>query len=381
MDVTLLSFLADIPLFILVIVVLILVHEFGHFIVAKWSGMRVDEFGLGFPPKLWGKQYGETEYTINALPFGGFVKIHGEDPAAESEEDEDASRNFSNQAKWKQAATLVAGVAMNVLLGWVLFSIAFMIGMPNIMPISTSDEVSERRVLISSVLEDSPAEAAGIEPRSQLLALATNGARIDEDLTPEQINAFVTTHASSAIALTYRPPGTSAGTAETATVTPATGVLESSPNDPAIGFSMQPLTVQQFAPHIALIEGAEYTGKLLVFITKALGGLLADAVVGNADADQVTGPVGLVAYIGGISEFGTVFLLVFVGAISLNLAIINIVPFPALDGGRLLFLAIEAVKGSPLKPEIANWANVIGFGLLIVLMILITIKDVFWLTG
>jgi regulator of sigma E protease len=381
MDVTLLSFFADIPLFILVIVVLILVHEFGHFIVAKWSGMRVDEFGLGFPPKLWSKQYGETEYTINALPFGGFVKIHGEDPTAEPDEDTDSSRNFSNQAKWKQAATLMAGVVMNVLLGWALFAIAFMIGMPNIMPITTSDEVSERRLLVSQVLADSPAAKAGIEPRSQLLSLAADGERIDDNLSPSSVNTFVTTNASSSIAITYRPPGTGAETTKTATVTPATGVLESAPNDPAVGFSMQQLTVQQFPPHIALIEGAEYTGKLLVFITQALGGLLADAVTGNADADQVTGPVGLVAYIGGISEFGTVFLLVFVGAISLNLAIINIVPFPALDGGRLLFLAIEAVKGSPLKPEIANWANAIGFFLLIALMIAITIKDVFWLTG
>ena len=148
-------------LFLLILLVLILVHEFGHFLTAKWAGIRVDEFGVGFPPRLWGTKRGETLYSVNALPLGGFVKIFGEDPDQASLEGPDSARSFVHKPKLIQSALLVPGGGCNILLAWLLLSLGFMLGMPTALHNARGYELSQVRLTTTSVLSNSPAEQAG----------------------------------------------------------------------------------------------------------------------------------------------------------------------------------------------------------------------------
>ena len=164
----------SILVFLLILFVLVLVHEFGHFIVAKKTGMRVDEFGIGFPPKLFGIKKGETEYTLNALPIGGFVKIFGED-AVDAEESPDRDRSFVAKNKWAQSAVLIAGVTMNILFAYVLFVVVLALGVQSV--VSEVDATENARLVITNVLSESPAAIASLEPGSVVTNLeAAQGA-------------------------------------------------------------------------------------------------------------------------------------------------------------------------------------------------------------
>lgn len=266
----------NILIFIAVIVALIVVHEFGHFIAAKWSGMRVDEFGLGYPPRalVIGK-IGETEYTLNWLPFGGFVKIYGEDQSTKVSEDVGAGRAFSQKSRPIQALVLIAGVAMNLLFAWIIFSGLLMV--PHWVG---NDEISNGLRLI-------PALAKGAE---------------------------ITAHATTAIAI-------------------------------------------------------------------GLGHFFYGVFTLSADLSQVAGPVGIAGVVGSASLQGWSSLLSLTAIISINLALINLIPVPALDGGRLLFVIIESVIRRPIKPSIAHALNGIGFAFLILLMLVVTANDIFRLIG
>src|SRR3989344_5009647 len=181
----------SILIFFIILLVLIIVHEFGHFFSAKRFGVRVDEFGFGFPPKLFSKKYGETEYSFNALPIGGFVKIFGENPEPEQArygagpDKEDFSRAFFNKPRWQQAIVLFAGVLTNFLLGWLLFSVAFMSGLP----MSAGGEVENLRdvnLTVVSVIKDSPAARAGLAPGDRIISIRAGGEG-PEDINPESV--------------------------------------------------------------------------------------------------------------------------------------------------------------------------------------------------
>src|SRR6185369_5273376 len=162
----------NILLFIIILLVLVIVHEAGHFFTAKSFGIRVDEFGFGFPPKLFGIKKGETEYTVNLLPIGGFVKIFGENPDDENTNGPDAARSFVHKAKWKQALVLVAGVVMNFLLAWFLFSVGFMSGLPtSVSATSEGYKVYDVHTTIISISPKSPAEAAGLKSGDKIFSV------------------------------------------------------------------------------------------------------------------------------------------------------------------------------------------------------------------
>ena len=198
----------NILIFIIILLVLVLVHEFGHFFVAKKFGIRVDEFGFGFPPKLWGKKFGETEYTINLLPLGGFVKIFGETPEPEQAlygagpDDQDFSRAFFMKPKWQQAVVLVAGVFMNFLLAWFLFSFGFMSGLPTSVAQSQSAGYTLENVnlVIVSVMADSPAAAAGLQSGDKIIEISLPASSDSDDYirdpNPDELKNFITTRGS-----------------------------------------------------------------------------------------------------------------------------------------------------------------------------------------
>lgn len=362
----------SIIIFIFILLVLVLVHEFGHFIVAKKNGIRVDEFGFGFPPRamtLFTK--GETKYTLNWIPFGGFVKIFGETPDENSINGPDASRSFVNKSKWTQAAVLFAGIFFNILLAWVLFSVGFIAGMP-----SSSAGVSDESMLVNqkltliSIMPDGPADRAGLEPGDIVVSLSDEAGVVIKDPNIENIISFVGGHPNETIYVEYDRHGE----LYTAPIVPELGIVSESVG--GIGISPDMVGTLKLPVHKALWQGAKLTVNATVAVAVGFFTLIKDSIVGQADLSSISGPVGLVGIVGDAYRFGITYLISFVAFISINLAVLNLVPFPALDGGRLLFLGIEAIKGSPLSPKFANIANAVGFLILILLMLVVTWNDI-----
>jgi regulator of sigma E protease len=360
----------SIIIFVIILFVLVLVHEAGHFFTAKKFGIRVDEFGFGFPPKLFGFKKGETEYTFNLLPLGGFVKIFGETPDEESLNGPDAVRSFINKEKWKQALVLFAGVFMNFVLAWLLFSFGFMSGLPtSVGAMPSGYDLKNVNLVITSVAKDSPAEKAGLKTGDKIKSI-----QVDDKSTtvvnPDVIKTFVVESRGDDVQIGYVR-----GKDELNSVRIKPD-LSAEAGTYAIGISMDEIGTAKLPIFAAFWEGARLTASVTKDTVLGLFGLIAQAVKGNGDLNAVTGPVGMVGIVGDAYKFGFVYLLSFAALISVNLGIINLFPFPALDGGRLFFLLIEKIKGSRINPKFANTANMIGFVILISLMLVITYHDV-----
>jgi len=380
----------SILIFIIILLVLVLVHEAGHFFTAKIFGIRVDEFGFGFPPKLFGKKIGETEYSLNALPFGGFVKIFGENfeeadtvdvGFLEKDSKQDFSRSLVNKPKWQQAMVLFAGIFANFLLAWFLFSIGFMSGLPtSVGSEPTGTTLSNVFLTVVSVVPKSPAENAGLKIGDKIVNVVaiptTSGLPYPtlfyKDLTPDQLKSFVLTNGDEQIEINYLR-GEKSHNEFTTVLTP---IINKTNNEPEIGISMDQIGTAKLPLFSALWQGLKLNWLMTKNTVMGFWTLISEAVRGHGSLEGISGPVGMVGIVGDAYQFGFVYLLSFMALISINLAIINLIPFPALDGGRLLFLLIEKIKGSRLNPKIANMANMIGFSILILLMLFITYHDV-----
>ncbi len=359
-------------IFFIVLFALILVHEWGHFIAAKKTGMRVDEFGIGFPPKLFSSTRGETEYSFNALPIGGFVRIYGEnaaDAAADGALGGDISRSFTSKPAWAQAVVLVAGVTMNILFAWLLFTIALSVGAPTAVDEATAGPGAQ--LMVQSVLPDGPAAAAGIPHGAIITELSIAGEAV-ATLTPQTFRTVTEQHANVPLKVTYTT-GTETRVVE---VTPQTGIAADDSDRAVVGVQLALVETIREPIHRAIYHGGIQTVSMLRAITVGIATLIVDSVKGTADFSAVTGPVGIVGMVGDAAAFGIVPLLLFTAMISLNLAVINLLPFPALDGGRLVFVAIESVIRRPINPVWVARVNTLGFVLLMALMVAVTYKDV-----
>ena len=364
----------SVVIFIIILVALILVHEFGHFIAAKAMRMRVDEFGIGFPPRLFSfrPKRGETTYSVNAIPFGGFVKIFGEDPSS----GEDDPRSFSRRPRAAQAAVIVAGVAFNILFAWALITWGFLSGMP--MPVGSIEgaSVENPRLVITAVSEGSPADRAGLRPGDEILALVLPDRAVQGDeLTPSAVSRAIAEAPAYADILYKRGDERALARA-----VPEEGII---PDRAAIGITMDVIGTVTLPVFKAIYEAGKTTVSLTWATVRGFAALIANAFSPGAGPGlaAITGPVGIAGLVGDAADFGFVYLLGFTALISINLAVINLIPFPALDGGRLFFLLIEAVKRSPIKPAVASAANTIGFLILIALMIAVTYNDIMRLVG
>jgi regulator of sigma E protease len=361
----------SIIIFVIILLVLVLVHEFGHFFVAKRFGIRVDEFGFGFPPKLFGKKFGETEYTLNLLPLGGFVRIYGESPDEENMNGPDAARSFVNKAKWKQALVLFAGIFSNFLLAWFLLSICFISGLPTSVDSAIAgSQLSNVHVVVISVVPKSPAEKAGLKTGDKIINI-TSGKNSTNYISTETVQSFVVDSVGKEIDIGYtRGQNTQISIAK---VVPVENVTD---NKFEIGIAMDTIGTAKLPFFSAIWQGLRLDWSIAKETLSGLYTLIIQGLRGKGSLDSVTGPVGMVGIVGDAYSFGFVYLLSFVALISINLAVINLFPFPALDGGRLFFLLIEKIKGSPINPKVANTVNTVGFCLLILLMIVITYHDV-----
>ncbi len=361
----------NIIIFLIILLVLVIVHEFGHFFTAKKFGIRVDEFGFGFPPKLFGIKKGETEYSFNALPFGGFVKIFGENPDDENTNGPDKDRSFVNKPKWKQAVVLFAGVFANFLLAWLLFSFGFMSGLPTSVGSEKKGyQLEDVHLTIISVLAESPAEKAGLVSGDKIVSIKS-GNDIVADINPDTLKTFIVSHPEKEVEIGYLREGKN-GTQITSVV-PTQNIVG---GNATIGIAMDEIGVAKLPVFTAFYEGGRLTLTVAKGTVVGLYTLIKQGVQGKGSFADVAGPVGMVNIVGEAYRFGFAYLMSFAGLISMNLAIINLLPFPALDGGRLFFLLIEKIKGSRMNQNAANTANAVGFWILIILMLLVTYHDI-----
>lgn len=351
--------------------ILVLVHELGHFLAAKKFGLLVEEFGFGLPPRVWGKKIGETIYSINALPFGGFVKILGEDSdvpeqneisIVESEKisvsDEqievaeeiavsvNSGRSFRSISIIKRAAVLFSGVFMNFLFGWLVLAIVFSIGSP-------------QAIAITQIFPNSPASQIGLQSGDRIL-----------NISADDFIKFTNENRGKEITLKIDRNGQMKEFTVVSRLNPPQG-------EGALGIGLIETGFAKQNIFSSIWEALKTSVQIIGLIFSVIFGLLSQLfTTGTANLAGIAGPVGIVKATSQAQSLGFSYLLQLLALISLNLVVINIFPFPALDGGRLLFLIIEKIKGSPLPVKFERYANSIGMILLLTLMAAITIRDI-----
>ncbi len=361
-------------IFLAVLSILVFVHELGHFIVAKRSGMKVHEFGFGFPPRLIGVQKvagkwkllgpkrsesDETVYSINWIPLGGFVKIMGEDNDTATDE-----QSFVNKPFWNRFATLVAGVVMNFILAGVLLGIGYMAGLPvaveSIDQVPAGAQFNDRSVAIIQVAENSPAEKAGILASD--IVESINGQTFD---AVEGLQAYVQQHKGEKMEFVVKRVNETKTFSVESTANPEEG-------QGVVGVGLALYGKLSFPPLLAIGQGFHTAWQQLANIATGLYNLFA----AGDGLENLGGPVKIAQLTGQVADLGIIPLLQFAAFLSLNLALLNALPFPALDGGRILFLIIEKIRGKANNQRIEQYANAIGFMLLLALMLVITVRDV-----
>ena len=365
-----------IVVFLAVLVALVLVHEIGHFIAAKWTGMRVDEFGIGFPPRLWSTRIGETEYTVNALPFGGFVKIYGEE-SPKGFTKSPMGGAFSDKPRHLQFVVLASGVAMNLFFAYVLLSFVFYAGIPRALSEEEFSRASDATLIVSDVLPDSPASRAGIETGDRIVS-ARSGEEEIAAASPESFTNFVGgRQAGENISLDL----TRGGESFSLVAMPALNIVPGNPGRVALGVAVVGVgSVPSSLPE-ALRDGASFTWQLTTETARALLSFFGSALTLSADLSTISGPIGIAGAVRDASEDGALALFYLTALISINLALINLVPVPALDGGRLFFVLIESVIRRPVPATVARTANALGFAFLVLITLAVTASDVLKIIG
>ncbi|HWQ99472.1 MAG TPA: M50 family metallopeptidase [Candidatus Methylomirabilis sp.] len=363
-------------IFLLVLSVLVLVHEAGHYLAARLFGVKADEFGYGIPPRIIGfvkvgkkwkkvdrkdrKEYENTIWSLNWLPIGGFVRIKGEQGDGEFDAD-----SFHVKPIWQRIVILAAGVGMNWILAAVLLSVGLMIGVP-----STLDElppgatVEKQEVSIIETLKDSPAEKAGVKAGDVIVRIGADDAK-----SLQEARDLIAAQDLRPFTLLVRRDGQDVAV----DVTPV--YLEQAKRT-GIGVGLVDTGIVRFPPLLAVKNGVILTGTYTKAVVLSFLDLFRDLVKGGGEtADQVSGPVGIAVITGRIAKQGIMPLVHFAAILSINLAVVNFLPIPALDGGRALFLVVEGLRRKAIRRTTEALIHNISFLILIALILLVTLRD------
>lgn len=357
-------------LVIAILFFLILVHELGHFVAAKLLGLQVEEFGIGYPPRaLYLGKVGGTEYTLNWIPFGGFVRIFGYD-TSDSLIKSTTYRRFSDASKSAQVIVLAAGVFMNVIAAWALLTGALTLGVPQY--VAEKTEGVPTQLIISHVLPHSPAEVAGLQSGDVLLKLEALGEHTESDITPQDVAAFVETRGGKSVTVSYQR-GEAIGEV---VVRPAHAVLSDQSGRVAIGVELA-LVTNEALPLPAAMKASVYkTADMFQAVGRGLGSVVSGILEGDRSWEELVGPIGLVDAVSQATEFGTGYVLALAAFISVNLAVINLIPIPALDGGRLAVLAYEMFTRTRISHLAMSVLNMVGVAMVALLIIMVTYQDI-----
>jgi len=366
-----------IVVFILVLSVLVLAHEFGHFWAARNRGLKPVEFGLGLPSrvwciykstdgtwkKVWGKREitdaADTIYSINWMLFGGFVNL------LEDEDMGDDPTHFANKKIWERAMILLAGVTMNVALAMVLYSIGFAFGLPQSLDgVDPKAIVTDHQIIIDQVLKESAASVADLRPNDIVVSINNTEFKSTEDLI-----LFVDQNTNKELSYKIKRNNEILDKKITPKKLVETG-------KGGVGIGITDVGVVRYPWYLAIWKGISFTILLLIKMILAFFFVIKSLVMGQGAGTEVGGPVMIAKYVGQAARMGFGYLVNLTALLSVNLAIINALPFPALDGGRVLFLIIEKIKGGPVKRELENAVNTVGMVLLLLLMAVVTLKDV-----
>lgn len=339
---------------------LIIIHELGHFLLAKRFGVKVEEFGIGYPPRLFGKKIGETIYSINLLPFGAFVKIYGQEKRIED------PRSFTTKPFWQKVLIIVAGVISFWIVAAILLSIVMGIGVPTIIQDEENQGLVDPKIQITAIASNSPAEKAGLKPGDTIMGIS--GTDINK---VKEVQGFTQAHKGEEIILTIRRGKEVFDVSLVPRVSPPE-------NEGAMGVALARTALKSYPWYQAPIKGIVATGNLTLMIIKVWGTTIMNLFQGKGvpAGVEVKGIVGIFGLFIQVGAMGVSYFLQFIAMISVSLALINILPIPALDGGWLLFLVIEKLKGRPLNQKIVQNISLVFFFLLIALMIWVTIKDI-----
>lgn len=363
-------------IFLLVLSVLVLVHEVGHFITARLFGVKAEEFGYGIPPRILGfvkvgkkwkkvgrkdrKEYGNTIWSLNWLPIGGFVRIKGEQGDGEFDAD-----SFHVKPVWQRIVILAAGVGMNWILAAVLLSLGLAIGVPSVVDeLPAGATIEKREVSIIETLKGSPAEAAGVKAGDVIVRIGPDDAE-----TLKQTRELIAAQDLRPFTLLLRRDDQEV----TVNVTPV--YLEQAKRT-GIGVGLVDTGIVRFPPLLAVKNGIWLTGAYTKAVALSLADLLRDLIRGGGEtADQISGPVGIAVITGRVAKQGIMPLVQFAAILSINLAVINFLPIPALDGGRALFLVVEGLRRKAIRRRTEALIHNISFFILIALILLVTLRD------
>lgn len=343
-----------IVIFIAILAILVLIHEFGHFIVAKLMGVKVEEFAFGFPPRLFSKKYHGTRYSFNLIPLGGYVSLLGEN------ENIKARGSYYSKKIWQKILIIVTGVLMNFLLAVIALTIGFSVGMtPLVSDPSTLGGQKNSQVMIAEVMPNSVASQIGLESGNVIKGFST----------PSDLQQFTKSHAGQKVTFEIEKNRE----VKTYEVILASG-------DAPLGVGAVSVTKVKQPFYQAFITAIVEVGKSIAMIFVVLGqiiqSLFTTGKTGEAGAG-VVGPVGIYNFTASALKVGWIYILQLLAILSINLGIINILPFPALDGGKILFLGLEGIfRKKVVRQEVENLIHTIGFILLIVLMLAIIFRDI-----
>ena len=342
--------------FLFVLGILVFIHELGHFLVAKKVGIKVHKFSLGFPPQIISKKVGDTTYCIGLIPLGGYVKMAGEDP---DETSTGAANEFGSKTLLQRTAVILAGPFMNYLLAiFLMFGVLYFGGTP---------VFDQDKVLVGTVSEDGPAFEAGLKPDDIIIAI--DGQPVHNF---DSIRAVISERVAEPVQVTW------ISASDTVTKTLITKPIPVPQADGVydtvgiIGFTQKPLRFEHPAIGTAFVEGFVATHVIVIETFK----FIKKIVTGQASAKMIGGPLFIAQQSGKEAEKGATSLFFFMAILSINLAVLNVMPIPILDGGHLMFLLIERIKGSPVSIKTRAIAQQAGMVLLLTLIVFVTYNDI-----